>query len=344
MKRITSLRVSRFASAALAVGLITSGLVLRPLPAGANYNDPIIVGFATTDRCGGGYCATPDETSLTGKHEWAPYSTLFVHNAYVDGTDPGNGPQPAGYGITGLSDDGTGVYGWASGNDPAIVARNDSGPGLHGNGIYAVSGYGDGVFSTTNGIEKSGVYGENLGGQGYGVVGRTNASARAAVWGDNIGGGNGVEGDTSGANNGVYGHAHNTGGSGVYGQNDGTGYGVAGRAISTNGGTGVLGDAPIGTKGIGVEADSAHGTALQVNGKAKFSRSGVVTVPAGSSSQPVTLPGVNSNSMILATAQQATSISVRAAVPAVPSAGSFTIYLSGNAPAGGLKVAYFVLN
>jgi hypothetical protein len=38
------------------------------------------------------------------------------------------------------------------------------------------------------------------------------------------------------------------------------------------------------------------------------------------------------------------SVSVKAAVPAVPSNGSFRILLTGNAPAGGLKVAYFVLN
>jgi hypothetical protein len=48
--------------------------------------------------------------------------------------------------------------------------------------------------------------------------------------------------------------------------------------------------------------------------------------------------------MILATAQQSASVSVKAAVPAVPSSGSFRIFLTGNAPAAGLKVAYFVLN
>jgi hypothetical protein len=45
--------------------------------------------------------------------------------------------------------------------------------------------------------------------------------------------------------------------------------------------------------------------------------------------------------MILATAQQKVPVYVKAAVPA---SGSFTIYLTGNAPSGGLKVAYFVLN
>ena len=45
--------------------------------------------------------------------------------------------------------------------------------------------------------------------------------------------------------------------------------------------------------------------------------------------------------MVLPTAQQNASVFVKAVVPA---SGSFTIRLTGNAPTGGLKVAYFVLN
>jgi hypothetical protein len=37
-------------------------------------------------------------------------------------------------------------------------------------------------------------------------------------------------------------------------------------------------------------------------------------------------------------------VAVRAAVPADPVDGKFTIYPTGSAPAGGLSVAYFVLN
>ena len=47
------------------------------------------------------------------------------------------------------------------------------------------------------------------------------------------------------------------------------------------------------------------------------------------------------SSMILATAQQFKGVFVKAAVPGN---GTFTIYLTGNAPTGGLMVAYFVLN
>jgi hypothetical protein len=45
--------------------------------------------------------------------------------------------------------------------------------------------------------------------------------------------------------------------------------------------------------------------------------------------------------MILAIAQQNANVIVNATVPA---AGSLTTYLTGNAPANGLKVVYFVLN
>jgi hypothetical protein len=111
----------------------------------------------------------------------------------------------------------------------------------------------------------------------------------------------------------------------VYGVNGGTGNGVAGQADS---GTGVL-------------AASTNGIALKVSGKATFSRSGVVTVGAGNASKTLNLAGVTTSSMILATAQQSSAVSVKAAVPA---SGSFRIFLTGAAPAGGLKVAYFVLN
>jgi hypothetical protein len=90
-----------------------------------------------------------------------------------------------------------------------------------------------------------------------------------------------------------------------------------------------------------VNASANGGIALQVHGRAKFSRSGTVVVGAGTASKAVTLSGTTGNSMILAIAQQNASVFVKATVPA---AGSFTIYLTGNAPANGLKVAYFVLN
>jgi hypothetical protein len=53
------------------------------------------------------------------------------------------------------------------------------------------------------------------------------------------------------------------------------------------------------------------------------------------------MANVTASSMVIATSQQSAAVFVKAAVP---SNGSFSIQLTGTAPAGGLKVAYFVLN
>jgi hypothetical protein len=161
--------------------------------------------------------------------------------------------------------------------------------------------------------------------------------------------GTGVEGHSTGTGNGVYGRGGLTG---VYGQGsengvqakggtfgvfaEGSDYGVF--SIAPN--HGVYGQSTSAT-GVGVDAAaSGGGTALRVTGKARFNRSGTVTI-TNAASKTVTLAGVTTASMILATAQQNRSVSVKAAVPG---SGSFTIYLTGTAPSTGLKVAYFVLN
>jgi hypothetical protein len=179
------------------------------------------------------------------------------------------------------------------------------------------------LFGANSGSDSTGVQGQ---GSTYGVSG----VGLTGVFGVSTGAGRSTE-------SGMYGLA-NDAGSGVYGENDGLGFGVTGRAANAGGGTGVLGDAP---NGIGVEANSATGTALNVNGRAVFSRSGIVTVAAGTNSLTVTLVGVTTASMVLATAQQTKAVYVKAAVPG---SGSFTIRLTGKAPTGGLIVAYFVLD
>ena len=147
----------------------------------------------------------------------------------------------------------------------------------------------------------------------------------------------GVVGQTFTADGtGVRGHSDAGTGIGVQGDSNGVGSGVYGLANAN--GVGVFGDT---VNGTGVIARSTNGNALDVRGKAVFSRSGVVTVAAGAVSRKITLAGVTAASMILATAQQDGAVFVRSAVPA---SGSFTIRLTGKAPAAGLKVAYFVLN
>jgi hypothetical protein len=143
----------------------------------------------------------------------------------------------------------------------------------------------------------------------------------------------GVEGRTG---TGVIGANKGSTGIGVYGQTGGTGSAVFGNA--TTNGAGVFGKSQSGTA---LRGDSTNGTALQVNAKAKFSRSGITTVAAGTASKTVSHAGVTTASMVVATAQQNVNVFVKAAVP---SGGSFKLWLTSNAPVGGLKVAYFVLN
>src|SRR6266511_2589320 len=126
-----------------------------------------------------------------------------------------------------------------------------------------------------------------------------------------------------------------------------TGYGVEGKTVKGTGvygdatvnGAGVFGDSPAGT---GVQARSTTGTALNVLGKAKFSRSGLAFLPSGSNHVTVNMSGATTGSMILATVQQKGPFFVKNVVPAT---GSFTIYLN-KAPAypNTVIVAYFVLN
>ncbi len=68
------------------------------------------------------------------------------------------------------------------------------------------------------------------------------------------------------------------------------------------------------------------GVALRTTGKLEFQNgSGVTTVASGVKSKNVSLAGVTTNSMVIATVHRTGGFFVQAAVPA---AGSFTIYLN----------------
>lgn len=102
--------------------------------------------------------------------------------------------------------------------------------------------------------------------------------------------------------------------------------------------TGVYGYAPAGT---GVHARSDAGTALRVQGKAVFSRSGRVRIRAGRSTKTVSLAGVASGSLVFAVLHSKRSGVYVSSV--VPGSGAFTINLN-KAPSKDTYVAYFVLN
>jgi hypothetical protein len=124
----------------------------------------------------------------------------------------------------------------------------------------------------------------------------------------------GVRGVSSGSGDGVDGVANNSCCSAVFGKNDGTGNGVAGQADT---GTGVL-------------AASTGGIALKVDGKAQFSRSGIVTITYPAKSKVVSGVPLTGKSLVLATQQKfLAGVYVVAAVPNLSgSSNSFTIYLS----------------
>lgn len=136
--------------------------------------------------------------------------------------------------------------------------------------------------------------------------------------------GDGVRG--SGGANGVSGTTASATASGVSGENTTTGFGVAGRA---NAGTGVL-------------ADSLNGTALNVKGVAKFSRSGKLLIASGTSSVTKTGIRIDPGTLVLAMLQHdRPGIYVRSAVPNV-AADSFTIRLNA-AVGSNTTVAWFLV-
>jgi len=219
------------------------------------------------------------------------------------GTDDGTG---TGVGVLGIvtnpENSQPAVYGFTQGRGPGVQGESD--------------GPGPGVLGTDNGT-----------GTGYAVYGELSnpRNPRAAVYGSTAGTGAAVEGDSNGA------------GPGVFGFSEGTGPGVRGASVGRN--PGVEGQSS-GT-GPGVLAlNDGSGPALEVQGPATFSRSGVATITARKKSVTVSFPGVTATSMVLATLQtMAKGVAVAAAVPALD---SFTVRLT-KAPKTDVVVAWFVM-
>jgi hypothetical protein len=238
---------------------------------------------------------------------------------------------------------GSAIYGEANGSYNAYAVRGNN-PQGYGVGVRGEAGdYSFGV----EGIGGTGVYGHSNRAFGTGVNGQAwGANATGAFFGAAGPGGTGVWA-YSNTNTGVYGRSSPTGASitspaktGIYGfaDADATARGVAGE---TTVGQGVVGKAT--TTGVGVRAESSSGLALQVLGRASFSRSGRLAIAAGRSSVAKTAIPLTSASMVLAVLQtNRPGIYVRAVVPNV-AGRSFTIYLNAAVP-GTTYVAWFVLN
>ncbi|MET7424326.1 hypothetical protein [Dactylosporangium sp. NPDC005555] len=134
--------------------------------------------------------------------------------------------------------------------------------------------------------------------------------------------------DATGFDAGVVGYSSN--GNGLIGRSD-IGTGVFG-AAGDLGGIGVVASAP----------DEFSKTALDVRGQARFSRSGTATVPAGASSVTVSGLHVFTSTRALAVAQRNTAVWVKAAVPN-PATGQLRLHLNAAAPAGGVPIAWWLL-
>jgi hypothetical protein len=262
--------------------------------------------------------ATNDPVLVDQPHNGV--GTTSISSTTVDAAVSADG---VGIGVRGSSVDGTGVRGASS--DDAVVDFSVAGNRA---GVIGVAGDpgtpgGDGAIALNTG--ESGVY-------GFSAI----SASSAGVWGDSDSNGTGVAG---------------SGGTGVFGVGF---YGVYafGRAAVTGEGdvtdTGVYGyagaaAAPLPPAGVGVQATagSTAQVALNVTGKAKFSRSGRTYVATGAYARRVNMAGVTTASYIIATLQtRRTGVYVHAVVPAT---GYFVIYLN-KAVTANTYVGYLVIN
>ena len=260
-----------------------------PLSAAAASGDPALIGAANTG----------DATTSFENTDAAETSLAAVHSGAGTGLQATSVTGPA---IMAISTD-------ATPSDP------NTGPDpSHRNGIYAAVGDTSGASTVT---DEAGVYGfADVSTNSAGVVGESFQGVGLIGFGDT---GVVAFGPTQGMLSigswGTYG----TGDVGIVGDVNATGVGVYGFAGST-----AIPNPPTGI-GVYARAGSNSQLALRVQGRAKFSRSGRVSVSG--STKTVTLSGVSAAStFIVATCQEdAAGVYVRSVVPAN---GSFKIHLS----------------
>ena len=204
---------------------------------------------------------------------------------------------------------------------------------------------------TDSGADSTSLAGHATGtGYGYGVEGTSAAGAGVFAWSiSSVTGWDPPFTPAAITNTGIFGFApqgdgQTTYGVGVWGDSPDTGvYGTGGYGVEGFGFVGVAGYAN-GTPGsIGVHAwtDTTGATALSVDGKVHFSRSGRKSMASKKSSVVVSLAGVTSSSKVFAVL--ASSESGRWVRAAVPASGKFTVYLNTALTSGG-TVAWFVLD
>ena len=212
-----------------------------------------------------------------------------------------------------------------------MVGYGVNGAGVTGRGHPGVIG-----FAQNQGDVGVVGFGNGSGDGVQGVAGATGSAGVRGVVPGNIGSNaDGVVGEAAGSGSGVVGFGGPAGGTGVVGAGGGQSPSPPGNGIR-----GLTSD----SRGAGVIAENtAGGTALQVIGMARFSGSGVLTVPAGSSKVTKTGVPLTTASLVLATLQQnVAGVYVQAAVPNV-SGSSFSIHLN-KAVSANITVGWFIVN
>ena len=248
---------------------------------------------------------------------------LVVGSAHTGATETSITVSGAANAIAGSSDIGTGLRGASTSTDPIVYSLDPNDPLPVGNATGVIGTAGD-TTNLAGNTGETGVY-------GYSDI----TSSSSGVWGDSVTG-TGVYGTGDaglvgfGGTVGVYA----LGAVGIWGDGSAADTGVYGFAGNTA--------APFPPAGVGVQASAAAGLiALNVTGKAKFSRSGRTSFAATKYSKKVTMAGVTSSSYVIATLQsKRTGIYVQSVVPTT---GYFTIYLN-KAVSSTTYVGYLVIN
>jgi hypothetical protein len=271
--------------------------------------------FGQPDRAA---AATGDPVTAGGTFE-ADAATTLTNTTSLPSAYALVGNAGAASGVRGSSDSGDGVHGTSS-TGFGVMGDSNSRNGVVGRSMGSRAGVVGGVGGSITVPDfdfEAGVVG----------LGETGTPFASGVWGDSSTGA-GVVGSGPW---GVYG----TGGVGVAGDVGPGGTGVYGFVGSTA--------APIPTANVAVEARAGTTSylALNVVGRAKFSRSGRTLIAAGRSYITISLAGVTSSNLVFAnlfTYRAGTWV-----ISATPTTGSFTIRLN-KALTSSAYVVWFVLN
>jgi hypothetical protein len=255
--------------------------------------------------------ATPESAKA------ADGDAVLVGTARTGATETSITVSGAANAIAGSSDTGTGLRGSSTSlltvDDPTVAGHSTGVLGTAGDATDVATNTGEtGVYGFSNtSFNSNGIWGDSL--QGTGIFGTGDTGVYGAgYWGLYAIGRIAVMGDGSSLDTGVY--------------------GFAGDVV-----------APTPPAGVGVQASAATTAqvALNVTGKARFSRSGRTSVTSGHYSKKVTMAGVTTSSYIIATLQtRRTGVYVHAVVPA---AGYFTIYFNKTVSST-TYVGYLVIN